>query len=161
MEELFTPEFWAAQSAVVLKAPWVIVPLLLIAGVIGSTINGWRYGREIKGLRAENDVLKAGAEVLKQRFNLAHDEQERFKDQIDQQRANSAKLEREIDDLKKELAKATVRVPAVALLHLDKQLDKVANASAAMTTTVNDLSDANSVLGSTLLRRFEITKESE
>ena len=36
-----------------------------------------------------------------------------------------------------------------AFLHLDKQLDKVANTSAAMATTVNGLSDANSVLGST------------
>ena len=151
MEKLLTPEFWQAQSAVVMSAPWVVGPLLVFAGFVGWQIKGWLDNREIIGLRAGNDALKAGAEVLKRRLNLAHDEQERFKDQIDQQRANSAKLEREIAELRTELAKATVRVPAaVALLHLDKQLDKVASASAVMANTVTVLSTANNKLGRTL-----------
>ena len=151
MEKLLTPEFWQAQSAVVMSAPWVVGPLLVFAGFVGWQIKGWLDNREIIGLRAGNDALKAGAEVLKRRLNLAHDEQERFKDQIDQQRANSAKLEREIAELRTELAKATVRVPAaVALLHLDKQLDKVASASAVMANTVTVLSTANNELGRTL-----------
>jgi chromosome segregation ATPase len=169
MEKLFTPEFWQAQSAVVISAPWVVAPLLLFAAFIGWQIKGWLDDREIRGLRtgwdAEIRELRAAKDgeisVLKERFNLAHDKQERLTEEIDQQRANSAKLEREVDELKTELAKVKARVPAAAFLHLDKQLDKVANTSAAMATTVNGLSDANSDLGSTLLRRFEITKESE
>ena len=146
MDKLFASEFWEAQSAVVMSAPWVVVPLLAFAGFIGWQIKGWLDNREIRGLKAENDALKAGAQVLKQRFNLAHDEQERFKDQIDQQRANGAKLEREIDELKTELAKAKGKLPAGVF----RQLDKVTSTSAVVANTVTVLSTANNELGRTL-----------
>ena len=87
---------------------------------------------------------------LKERLNLAHDKQERFKEEIEQQRANSAKLEREIDELKTELAKVKAQVPSAAFLRLDKQLDKVASAGAVVANTVTVLSTANNELGRTL-----------
>ena len=165
-EKLSTPEFWQALPTVV---TWATAPLLLLAGFIGWKIKGWLDDREIRGLKAgENDALR-------ERFNLAHDEQKRLTEEIDQQRANGAKLEREVAELRAELVKATARIPAVAILHLDKQLDKIASTSAVMANTVTVLSTANYELGKTLTlsgargdyeikggpAKFEVTRKSE
>jgi hypothetical protein len=69
---------------------------------------------------------------------------------LDQQRANGAKLEREVAELKTELARVKAQVPTVTFALLHKQLDKVASTSAVMTNTVAVVSTANSELGRTL-----------
>ena len=136
----------------------LLLGIIAIAAIVGSRLQRWVDGGEIRKLKAGWDAevreVKAAKDgeiaVLKERFNLARDKQERLTEEIDQQRANGAKLEREVAELKTEFAKATVRVPAVALLHLDKQLDRVASTSAVMTNTVTVVSTANSELGRTL-----------
>lgn len=155
MEKLLTPEFWQTLPTVV---TWATVPLLLFAGLVGWKAKGAQDDGEIRALKAGWDAevgeVKAAKDgeiaVFKERFNLAHEKQERLTEEIDQQRANGAKLDREIAELRTELAKATVRVPSVALLHLDKQLDKIASSSAVMTNTVTVISTANNELGRTL-----------
>ena len=136
----------------------LLLGIIAIAAIVGSRLQRWVDGGEIRKLKAGWDAevreVKAAKDgeiaVLKERFNLARDKQERLTEEIDQQRANGVKLDREIAELRTELAKATVRVPSVALLHLDKQLDKVASSSAVMTNTVTVVSTANSELGKTL-----------
>ena len=132
----------------------LLLAIIGIAAIIGAGLQRWVDGGEIRKLRTgwDGEVRGKDAEIsaLNQRFNLAHEKQERLTEEINQQRANGAKLDREIAELRTELAKATVRVPSVALLHLDRQLDKVASSSAVMTNTVTVMSTANNELGRTL-----------
>jgi hypothetical protein len=135
-----------------------ILAIILIAAIVGSRLQRWVDGGEIRKLKAGWDAeireLKAAKDgeinVLKERLNFAHDKQEGFTEEIEQQRANSAKLEREVAELKTELAKVKAQLPAVVFRHLDKQLDKVASASAVMASSVDHLSAANLAVGHVL-----------
>jgi hypothetical protein len=133
MDQVFTPEFWQRQWAIVMDAPWVIIPLLLIAGLIGSRWQRSTDDGEIRGVKAENNALK-------EQLNLARKEQKAVTTQ-------SIKLSSEVAELKVEFAsiKASL-LPAVVI----PQLDKVASTTAVLSDTVTALSAANLSLGATL-----------
>jgi hypothetical protein len=136
----------------------LLLVIIAIAAIGGSRLQRWVDDGEIRKLKAGWDAeireLKAAKDgeinVLKERLNLAHDRQEGFTEEIEQQKANSAKLEREVAELKTELANVKVQVPAVVFRHLDKQLDKVAGTSAVMASSVDHLSAANLAVGQVL-----------
>ena len=137
------------QALAAFKDHSLLLPgIIAIAAIVGSRLQRWVDGGEIRELTAGKDAEIA---VLKGGFNLAHDKQERFTEEINQQRANSAKLDREVAELKTALAKLKAQVPAGAFLLLDKQLDKVASSSTVMGSTVTMLSYANEALGRTLI----------
>ena len=134
IENLFTVEFWQSQAAVVWGAWAIIIPLLLIVGSLGWTIKGWLDGREIRGLKAENDAAET-------RLKLAQDEQKVVTAQLGILEPNSKKLETEFAALKVEVAQMKAVLP---------QLDRVATTTAMVTGTARALSEANTVLGATL-----------
>jgi hypothetical protein len=55
MDQIFTPQFWHDQSAIVMSAPWLIIPLLLLAGLMGLFLQWWRDGGLRERLSLAND----------------------------------------------------------------------------------------------------------
>lgn len=59
MPYYFLPEFWQQQWTVISSAPLAVVPLVVVVALVTWWVRGFRDGREIGGLRAENKVLEA------------------------------------------------------------------------------------------------------
>lgn len=132
MEKLFTVEFWQAQSAVVMAAPWVIVPLLLFVGFLGWKVKAVLDDGEMRGLKAETNAAKGQLE-------LAQNKQQVVTDQ-------TTKLQAQIDKLTDEVSQIRASLPQVTA----PQLDKVANTAVEVGTTIHVLNEANTALGTTL-----------
>jgi hypothetical protein len=69
MDQLLAPEFWKAQIEVASSAPWVVIPLLMIAGIIGWKSKSIVDDRKIRGMMAEINTRE-------ERLQQAHDKQE-------------------------------------------------------------------------------------
>jgi hypothetical protein len=57
MDQIFTPKFWQDQWDVVMSAPWLIIPLLLLAAYLGARWRRTVDDGELRGVRAENNAL--------------------------------------------------------------------------------------------------------
>ena len=133
MDQLLTPEFWKAQIEVASSALWAVIPLLLIAGIIGWKSKGIVDKRKITGLRAEIDARE-------QRLQQAHDKQELV--------ANQVKILR--DAVMQEYAKLK-RAKKISLEQEATDLVSVAyKANRAARSSLSTLSIANNALGATL-----------
>jgi hypothetical protein len=141
MDKIFASDFWEAQAAVVMQAPWAIVPLLLLAGFIGSKIQNALNGREIRGLKAENNALK-------QQLNLAHDKQGPVTKQVEiLEGAETGKVPEWVTEVKRDV---TGMLPEIVEKAVAARLDKIATTSAVVANTVTVLSTANNALGASL-----------
>jgi septal ring factor EnvC (AmiA/AmiB activator) len=127
MEQLFTGQFWHDQWIVIMSAPWLIIPLLLVAFVIGTWLQRYIDGREIRGLNAENKALE-------KQFNLATQDQSTVTKEI-------AKFGSELEQLKTEIAQLRDAHP---------QIETLSNAIASIGKRLDVVSQANSALGQTL-----------
>jgi len=142
MDQLLTGQFWHDQWAFVWSAPWVIIPLLLIAGLVGAKIKGALDGGEIRGLRAENSLAD-------RQLKLAQHDQQVVTTQVELLKPSSGQLATEVAELKTEVARIKAELPDLVKAVLP-QIDKVASTSAVVANTVSVLSEANSALGATL-----------
>jgi hypothetical protein len=125
--------FWKAQIEVATSAPWVVIPLLLIAGIIGWKSRSIIDARKIRGLRAEINTRE-------QRLQQAHDKQELV--------ANQLKILR--DALMQEYAKLR-KARKMPLEQEATELVSVAyNANRAARSSLSTLSIASNALGATL-----------
>jgi hypothetical protein len=140
MDKALTDEFWQTLGALISRHPPVIILLLVVFG-LGWIIKGWVDGREIRGLKAENRGLEADKNAADTRLKLAQEEQKVVTAQLGILEPNSKKLETEFAALKVEVAQMKAVLP---------QLDRVATTTAMVTSTARALSEANTVLGSTL-----------
>jgi hypothetical protein len=75
MDQILTPEFWEAQIEFARSASWVVIPLLLIAGIIGWKSKRIVDDRKIRGMMAEINTRE-------QRLQQAHDRQELVANQV-------------------------------------------------------------------------------
>ena len=133
MDQLLTPEFWKGQIEVATSAFWVVIPLLLIAGMIGWKSKGIIDKRKIRGLRAE-------IHTREQRLQQAHDKQELV--------ANQVKILR--DAVMQEYAKLK-KAKKMSLEEEATDLVSVAyKANRAARSSLSTLSIANNALGATL-----------
>jgi hypothetical protein len=133
VDQLLAPEFWKAQIEVAASASWVVIPLLLIAGIIGWKSKSAVDDRKIRGMRAEINTCG-------QRLQQAHDKQELVTDQV--------KLLR--DAVMQEYAKLK-KARKMSLEQEAAELVGVAyNANRAARSSLSTLSIANSALGATL-----------
>jgi hypothetical protein len=133
VDQFLTPEFWKAQIEVATSAPWVVVPLLLIAGIIGWKSRSIIDARKIRGLRVEINTRE-------QRLQQAHDKQELVSNQV--------KILR--DALMQEYAKLK-KAKKMSLEQEATELVCVAyNANRAARSSLSTLSIANNALGATL-----------
>jgi hypothetical protein len=64
MDQIFTSQFWHDQWAVVTGAPWVVIPLLLIAGFVGWIWKGANNKDEISALKAHIELTKERLKYL-------------------------------------------------------------------------------------------------
>jgi hypothetical protein len=111
MDQLFTTQFWHDQLAVILSAPWIIVPSLLIAGFIGWKWKGINDDGEIRGLRAQTNA--AG-----ERLELARERYEAVVKQVSELRAKLVEQDGVIAGLK---GVATVRVDRLVATNTEIQ----------------------------------------
>jgi hypothetical protein len=58
MEKLLTAEFWATYGAFVFENAALVIPLLLLALLLGWLIKGALDGREIRGAAAEKNAAE-------------------------------------------------------------------------------------------------------
>jgi hypothetical protein len=78
MDQIFTPQFWHDQSAIVMSAPWLIIPLLLLAGLM--FLQWWRDGGLRERLSLANDqravvtrqITKLEAQITEVRVDVAN-----------------------------------------------------------------------------------------
>ena len=93
MDQLFTTQFWHDQLAVILSAPWIIIPSLLITGFVGWKWKGINDDGEIRGLREQINARAAG-------LDLAREKYEAVVSQVNELRAKVAEQDNVIAGLK-------------------------------------------------------------
>jgi hypothetical protein len=133
---IFTDEFWQTLGGLIASRPSIIV-LVLVVFVVGLVIQRWVDGGEIRGLKAAKDAAET-------RLNLAQDEQKAVTAPVEI--LNNTKLETEVAALRMEVAQIKGVLPPSVIT----QLDKVASTVVVVTSATRTLSEANTVLGSTL-----------
>jgi hypothetical protein len=90
-QPFLTPEFWKAQWDVIGAAPWVVVPLLLVAFAVAWRWKGSIDNGEIKALRAERDLYKSHSDLAKDESASIDRDLARLRQDIEEiKRANSA-----------------------------------------------------------------------
>lgn len=75
MDQVLTTQFWHDQWNVVMSAPWLIIPLLLIAFIAGRRHQKSIDDGEVRGYRADKTVAET-------RLDLAHDKYETVVQQV-------------------------------------------------------------------------------
>jgi hypothetical protein len=157
LEKLTTPEFWQAQAAVVMLAPWVIIPLLLFVLVLGWILKGLQDSGEIRGLKSENRALEADKKAAETRLELAHDKQLAVTKQLEVLEPVAQRNEAEIDQLNTKVARMESSIRDALL----PQLAKAAQTSVGVTGTVHNLASANLAVRYILSPPFQATRKSE
>jgi hypothetical protein len=111
IEQIFTSQFWHDQWDVIARAPYLIVPLLLIAGFVGWKWKGTNDDGEMRGLRAE---VKGVVNVAAQRLELANEKieaaDEKYKAVVNREnelKDKVARQEKVIAELEKDEKKAS------------------------------------------------------
>jgi hypothetical protein len=127
MEQLFTAKFWHEQLAVVMMAPWLIIPLLCIAGLIGWTIKSAIDGGEIKALR--------------ERRELAHDKYEMVAARVIELEAKVAQQDVEIAELRRTLP------PSARVNQLATSNTEIKNLLTALASATTDLGVTLTIVG--------------
>jgi hypothetical protein len=130
VDQLLTTQFWHDQWTFVMSAPWIILPLLLIAGFVGWRWKASNDDGEIRVSRAERDAAKG-------QLLLAHDKQEIFEQEINRLSALLSEQRKVISELR----------PVGAARY---QFEALNANSASVASTVASLSSANAELGATL-----------
>jgi hypothetical protein len=133
MDQVLTPEFWKVQIELATSAFWIVIPLLLVAGIIGWKFKGIIYDRKLSDLRAEINTRE-------QRLQQAHDKQELVANQVkilrDAVMQEYAKL--------KKAKRMSLEQEATDLVSVAYKANRVARSS------LSTLSIANNALGATL-----------
>jgi Tfp pilus assembly protein PilO len=135
MDQLFTGQFWHDQWTVVMTAPWIILPLLLIAWGVGWKMKGSNDDGEIRGVNAENKALKEQLTLANKKHDVVTDQLEALKPYI-------AKLEPEVSQLRAQVQNLSQRIP--------DQLAALVSTTASVSSGVTAISTANTDLGRTL-----------
>jgi hypothetical protein len=82
-----------------LSAPYIITPLIVVAGVIGWWLRGIKSGRETDGLKGEIAGLKGEITVFGARLNLA-DEKVAWANKVKDEAIKAIEAKRQFEDLK-------------------------------------------------------------
>jgi hypothetical protein len=130
MDQILTTQFWHDQWTVITSAPWLVIPLLLVAGFVGWKWKGANDDGEIRGVRAE---LGTAA----QRLEFAREQYEAIVKQLNELRDKVAQQEKVIADLRK-TAVAPVRV------------DELVSSNTEIKNALTNLSTSTTTLGEAL-----------
>jgi len=117
--DLSDPKTWTEGFRVVIGAPYIVVPLLILVGGAAWWLKDKIDDGEIRGLKAKNDALD-------QRLQLAADRAQIVQEARDE-------LEKQVEALKAQIAAgATRETLAPAATKIDVALGKFAQANAAL-----------------------------
>ena len=130
--DLLSPDLWKSQWDVVTSAPWLILPSLVVAGLIGWKVKGSLDDAEVRGLKTEISGLKAEISVREQRRLLAEEREEDVSRKLGALDAAYAKLQQQI-------ATGATR-------------DIVSSTSATVTSLLTDVATANDTLREIIVR---------
>jgi hypothetical protein len=120
VDQIFTSQFWHDQWDVIAKAPYLIVPLLLIAGFVGWKWKGANDEGEIRELKARDE------------FN---------KDQLKSLGDAKAELGEELKQLKTQLASNAPKQDTLAVAaKMDAALTKLGPSSSDLELLVSKIS---------------------
>jgi hypothetical protein len=122
----FSPETWKNQWEVFISAPYLAMPLMVMALMVGWWIGNRLAGARLEGLNGSIDNFKATVENLKERLDFAKDRE------ADVQRART-ELEQKVLELKAQIAAGAPN-------------EKLAAASAKVGVAITDFSTANNAL---------------
>ena len=132
MDQIFTSQFWYEQWTVITSAPWLVIPLLLLAGLVGWMWKSTNDDGEIRGLRAG---LKAAAQRLKlaeEKLELAGGKYVAVVNQIGELSSKMARQDRAFAELVKTLVVSPLRVNQFVVSNIEIQ-NVVRNLSASTT----------------------------
>ena len=106
MDKLTDPNFWHDNWEVVRKAPWIVIPLVVVAGIVVWVFRSSLAKSTIDGLVAQNNALRDQNEAQEKRRLLAEES------------ARAVTREREAAEAKVEKLTAQIRegapLPALA-----------------------------------------------
>jgi hypothetical protein len=94
MDQIFTTQFWHDQWSVITSAPWLVIPLLLVAGFVGWKWKAANDDGEIRELRAKADAAAERLELAREKYQAVVGELNELRDKI-------AKLDTKLAKLKK------------------------------------------------------------
>ena len=152
MDQVFTPQFWQDQFAVIGSAPWAIIPLLLIAGLVGWKWKGTIDDGEIRALRARVDTAAERLEFADEKLELADEKYEAIVNQVNELKEKVVQQDEVIAELESELKKREI-APV--------RLNELAASNTEIKKSLTDLSTSTSNLGQTLEVIRGITHKSE
>src|SRR5262245_55487203 len=107
-EQFLTPDFWKAQLDVVFTAPWLVIPLLVLAAIAAWKLKGNIDDGEVKALRAERDTFKL-------RLELVEGKSESDSLELFALRRDTATIRQDMEALKGSIDAETARAVASAL----------------------------------------------
>jgi hypothetical protein len=112
MDQIFTTQFWHDQWTVITSAPWLVIPLLLVAGFVGWKWKAASDDGEIRELKARDLFIK---------------------DQLKSLGTGKAELEEELKNLKAQLASNAPKEDILAVAaKMDAALTKLSKANDAL-----------------------------
>jgi hypothetical protein len=129
--------FWYDQWGGVMSAPWVIIPLLLIAAFIGWKMKGSNDDGEIRGLRAQKDAAES-------RLELAHDKYDRGLEQVQELKARLVLQDQVFEEIKSPPHGVDFRE------HLRENLHSLSTGNNEIQSVLSSLTSSTADLGATL-----------
>jgi hypothetical protein len=139
VDQIFTAPFWHDQWAVVMSAPWIIIPLLLLSAIIGSRWRKTVDDGEIRGLKAQKQAAE-------DRLQLAADKQTVVTEKIDEVKEQVSLISRQIQG-------RTIPVPNI-LAETEKLSGTIGDLSLANTEVSGTLSASGALYKTILSRSF-------
>jgi chromosome segregation ATPase len=135
-----------------LARPWVIIPSLLIAFLVGWKWKGANDDGEIRELRARVDTANERLELADEKLELADQKYEAIVNQVNELKEKIAQQDKVIAKLEDELRKTAI-APV--------RLNELAASNTEIKKSLTDLSTSTSNLGQTLEIIRGITHRSE
>jgi hypothetical protein len=135
MDQLLTEKFWHSQWDYLMGAPWLLIPLLLLALFVG---NLWRRSVAAGEIRALREQINAeGA-----RLNLAREQYASLNAQLAELTAKAEKQQKEIAELKSTLT------PPARFEHLVRSNTEIQNALTSLAASTSHLGQTLTFSGS-------------
>ena len=99
MDKLTDPNFWHDNWEVVRNAPWIVIPLLLVAGLVGWFFRSSQAKSSIEGLREQVKAKDEQIKIQEARRCLAEESERKIAAEIPKLEATNKELEAQIKNL--------------------------------------------------------------
>jgi hypothetical protein len=133
MDRVLTEQFWKGQWAVVASAPWVVIPLLLLASFVGWKGKGINDDGEMRGLRAERDAAVQRLELANEKIEDADEKYEAVVSRVDELGDKVGLQEVMLAELKK------TGIPQTRFVGLLTSNTEIQNVVTSLSTSINNL----------------------